>query len=176
MLRMLILIFGIFCLVGCSTTTKTIKTHPVDSAQKKINHGNAVSAYNHVEQGKRLYLIGKYNQATKHFIRAITNNRENYEAYYYMGLTQQKQNHFDRSISSFKNALKYAPDDILIHAQITYSMAVSWEKEGMMERANELYKKTLTLNPSHAPAKAGAERVQAKINKSHKKKRHPKAF
>lgn len=176
MVRVIALLFAAFCFFGCSTHTQTIKTHPSDTAQKKINRGKAVSAHNHIEQGKRLYLAGKYHQATKHFIRAITNNRDNYEAYYYMGLTQQKQNRFDRSISSFKNALEYAPDDILIHAQITYSMAVSWEKEGMTERAGELYKRALTLDPSHAPAKAGAKRVQLQISKSHQKKKNPKAF
>ncbi|MEZ5357966.1 MAG: tetratricopeptide repeat protein [Candidatus Zixiibacteriota bacterium] len=176
MVRFFILMFGILCLIGCSSQTQTIKTYPSEDSGHTITRGNTVSTYNHVEQGKRLYLVGKYSQATKHFIRAITNDHENYEAYYYMGLTQQKQNRFDRSISSFKNALKYAPEDILIHAQITYSMAVSWEKEGMMERAGELYKRALTLNPSHAPAKAGAERIQLQLAKTHKKKKDPKAF
>ncbi|MCK5124835.1 MAG: tetratricopeptide repeat protein [candidate division Zixibacteria bacterium] len=176
MVRALIITTLLLFIVSCSSQTTVIKTHPVDDAQQTINKGRHVSSYNHVKQGRRLYLIGKYTQATKHFIRAITNNRENWEAYYYMGLTQQKQNRYDRSISSFKNAAKYAPDILETHAQITFAMAISWEKEGHLERAQELYSKTLTLNPSHAPAKAGAERVQIKTRKGKKGKIHPKAF
>ncbi len=176
MIRALILIFCLILVSGCATKTEVIKTHPAEGALQTINKGNAVSSYNHVEQGRRLFLAGKYNQATKHFIRAITTNRENWEAYYHMGLTQQKQNRFDRSINSFKNALKHAPDRIETHAQITYSIAVSWEKEGHLERAGELYKKALTLNPTHAPAKAGAERIQLQADKTKRAKKDPKAF
>ena len=176
MVRILIALISLSVLFGCGGGATVVKTYPAEDGQLAINHGNQVSSYNHVEQGKRLFLIGKYTQATKHFIRAITNDGGNWEAYYYMGLTQQKQGHFDRSITTLKNALKHAPDDIEIHARITYATAVSWEKDGQYERAADLYKKTLTLNPSHAPAKAGIERAQLKAEELKPKEQNPKAF
>ena len=105
---------------GCATKTVVIKSHPADNAPQSIKNSKASVSDNHLDQGKHLYFKGKFNQATKHFIRSIANNRKNWEAYYYLGLTQQKKKRFDRAIGSFNNSLKFAPNDPVIRAKINY--------------------------------------------------------
>jgi len=174
-LLMIGLVFG-----GCSSNTTVIKARPSDNAENSIHNSQNLAADNHVEQGKRLYYKGKYTQATKHFIRALANNKRNWEAHYYYGLTQQKLNHYDRSIGSFTNAIKYCPQSADIVAEITCCLAVSWEEEGFLYKARDKFNEALKLSPDLDFARVGVKRVEAKVlnaeSKSKNKKDSKKAF
>jgi Flp pilus assembly protein TadD len=173
----IILLAVLFFIIGCQSKTVVIKSRPVETKQSAINKGQATSSDNHLAQGIKLYTAAKYKQASKHFIRAISKNKNNWEAHYYLGLTLQKQGRFDQSIGSFKYAQEYAPKDNLIRSRICYSLGLSWENEGYFARAGELYIQAAKLNPKHDKAKAGIGRTKLKAAKANKeKKKHPKAF
>lgn len=165
---------------GCTTKMTVIKTHPADNAPQSIKQSKAVVSDNHLEQGKHLYFKGKFNQATKHFIRSIANNRENWEAYYYLGLTQQKKDRYDRAIGSLNNSLKFAPPDQEIRAKINYALGISWEHEGYLVKANDKYKKAYKLNSKYTQAKVAIDRIKTKTLKAEKikksRKKGDKAF
>lgn len=164
---------------GCTTKTAVIKTHPSDDAPRPVTQSKVIIANNHLEQGKRLYFQAKYDQATKHFIRAIANNREDWEAYYFLGLTQQKKKRYDRSIGSFNNSLKYAPQDRLLRAKINYALGLSWENEGYLIEAQEKFKLAQRLDPTYKQAKAASKRIELKTAKAEKqsgKKDKDKAY
>ncbi|MEE9442304.1 MAG: tetratricopeptide repeat protein [candidate division Zixibacteria bacterium] len=177
MKRLCVILAVLFFIIGCQSKTVVIKSRPVETEQGTIKRGQKISSDNHLIQGKKFYTAGKYKQASKHFIRAISKNKDNWEAHYYLGLTLQKQGRFDQAIGSFKYSQKYAPKDNLIRSRICYSLALSWENEGYFARAGELYTQVLSLNPKHAKAKAGIERTKLKSAKANKKKKkNPKAF
>jgi tetratricopeptide (TPR) repeat protein len=166
-----VLIAIIVFAVGCATKTTVIKTHPTDNAPQSIKHSKAAVSDNHLVQGKRLYFKGKFNQATKHLIRSIANNRENWESYYYLGLTQQKKNRYDRAIGSFNNSLKHAPVDREIRAKINYALGVCWEHDGYFVKASDNYNRAIKLNPDYTQAKIAAQRVKDKALKAEAKKK-----
>lgn len=174
-MRVLIILIAMGVLVsGCATKTTVIKTHPAETGPTELKHSKVIVSDNHLEQGKRLYFKGKYNQATKHLIRSIANNNNNWEAYYYLGLTQQKRERFDRAIGSFNNSLKYAPTDRIVRAQIHYALGVSWENEGYLSKAGEKYKRAIKLNPDYKQAKVAAGRVKDKALKAETRKKKAK--
>lgn len=174
-MRVLTILIAIMIFVsGCATRTVVIKSHPTDSAPQAIKDSKATVSDNHLDQGKHLYFKGNYNQATKHFIRSIANNRENWEAYYYLGLTQQKSNRFDRAIGSLNNSLKFAPDDPLVRSDINYALGISWEAEGYFLKADEKFKAAWKLNPKNPQTRAAIERVKNKTLQAQSREKNQK--
>ena len=172
-----ILMAVLFFVIGCQSKTVVIKSRPIETKHSSINKGQMISSDNHLIQGKKFYTAGKYKQASKHFIRAISKNKDNWEAHYFLGLTLQKQGRFDKAIGSLKYAQKYSPKDNIIRSRISYSLGLSWENEGYFARAGELYIQAAKLNPKHDKAKAGIGRTKIKAAKANRKmKKHPKAF
>lgn len=175
-MKKLILFSLLVFVVGCSRTT-VIKTHPADTPGQQANKGAIKSSDNHLEQGKKFYYTGKYTQATKHFIRAIARNDKNWEAYYYLGLTQQNQRRYNQSIASLKNCLKLAPRDAEIQAQVNFALGFSWEQNSAPDKASMHYILALDLHPGYTEAKAGLERIKkTKQVKKNTKKKKPRAF
>ncbi len=170
MYRLIILITVLVLAAGCGTKTVVIEPHPTDTPQT-VKKSKAIVSDNHLEQGKKLYYKGKYKQAIKHFVHSISNNKENWEAYYFLGLAQQKQKRFDRAIGSFNNSLKYAPIDRAIRAKIHYSTGICWEEEGYLYRAKDKYTQAVRLDPRLDSAKAGLERVTTKTVQAENEKK-----
>ncbi|MCP4569744.1 MAG: hypothetical protein GY841_19360 [FCB group bacterium] len=165
--------------MGCSTKTTTIKTRPTDEASSIMKNSNIISSNQHLQQGKHLYLKGKYKQATKHLTRSITGYGENWEAHYYLGLCQQKSERFDRSIGSLSKSLKYCPVKHRLRGNIFYALGISWENENYLHKASEKYREAQRLNPELVEAKAALIRIEiktAKADKKMKKKKTTKAF
>ncbi len=156
---------------GCATRTVVIKTHPADEAPQTIQNSKTIVADNHLEQGKHLYFKGKYDQATKHFVRSIANNRRNWEAYYYLGLTQQQQKRHDRAIGSFNNSIKYVPADVETRARVYYALGISWEEEGYLVNAKEKFKMALKFQPGYTQARVAIERVNNKALQAESRKK-----
>jgi tetratricopeptide (TPR) repeat protein len=171
MYRLIVLIAVFAFIIGCSTKTVITEPHPTDSAPQTIKQSKVTVSDNHLDVGKKLYFKGKYNQATKHLVRSIANNKENWEAFYFLGLTQQKQERYDRAIGSFNNSLKYAPINRSVRAKIHFALGISWEEEGYLYRAKDKYSQAARLDPRLDSAKVGIERVTAKTLKAEKEKK-----
>ncbi len=165
-LGVLLFAFAVLAMMGCSSSTETIKSHAVDDAPTAIKQTETLVADSHFDQGKRLYFTGDYYQATKHFIRSIATNRMNWQAHYYLGLCQQKTGRFDRAIGSFNNSLKFCPSDDDVIARINYALGISWENEGYLHKARAKYGYAFKLNPTLMEAKAGMDRVEAKVTQA----------
>ncbi len=174
-MRVAITIIAIFVIAtGCTVKKVAVENHPTDNATQTIKESKVIVSGNHLEQGKKLYYKGKYNQAVKHFVRSIASNRENWEAYYYLGLAQQKQGRYDRSIGSFNNSIRYAPPDRPTIAKINYALGESWEEEGYLDRATEKFSAAMRMDPKLGSAKLGLERVKAKTLKAEQEKQSRK--
>jgi len=147
---------------GCATKTMVITSRPADDASDSITKSKEIVAANHLEQGKQLYAAGKHEQAIKHFVRCIATDNQNWEAYYYLGLTQQKQSRFDRAIGSLNSSLKFAPPNDQVRAGIFYALGVSWENEGYLDKAHNYYKEANRLDPKLSNAQTALERIETK--------------
>jgi tetratricopeptide (TPR) repeat protein len=174
-MRVAITLIAIFVIAaGCTVKKVAVETHPTENSAQTIQQSKVIVSNNHLEQGKKLYYKGKYKQAIKHFVRSIANNRENWEAYYYHGLAQQKLNRYDRSIGSFNYSVRYAPPDRVIIAKINLALGESWEEEGYLDLATEKYTQAVRLNPKLDSAKVGLERIKIKTMKAEKEKKSRK--
>ncbi len=159
---------------GCTVKKVAVETHPTDTPTQTVQQSKVIVSDNHLEQGKKMYYKDKYSQAVKHFVRSIANNRENWEAYYYLGLAQQKQGRYDRSIGSFNNSVRYAPPNRAIIAKIDLALGESWEEEGYLDRATEKYSQAARLDPKLNSARLALKRVQAKTLKAEQEKQSRK--
>ncbi len=174
-MRVAITLIAIFVIAaGCTVKRVAVETHPTDNPTQTIKQSKVIVSDNHLEQGKKLYYKGKYNQSVKHFVRSIANDRENWEAYYYLGLAQQKQNRYDRSIGSFNNSVRYAPPDRVIIAKVNLALGESWEEEGYLDRATEKFSQAARLDPKLGSAKLALERVKVKTMKAQQEKKSRK--
>jgi len=150
----------IFLLNGCAKRAEVADIFPTDDASQVFKQSEDQVSDDHLAQGKQMYRKGEYGQAIKHLIRALDNNQQNWEAYYYLGLVEQKQGQYDRSIGAFNNCLKYCPSAHPLLTEIYFALGESWEKEGYLDKAKEKYGLSLGINPELPAAKSALERIK----------------
>jgi len=163
----------VLLLSGCSTGIKVYKSPPTEKAVNvKQAEKKQAKANKSFDKGMSFYAQGKYHQAIKMLTKSISANPDNWKAYYYLGLCQQKTKRYDRSLVTFNNSLKYGPADKLIIAEINYLLGISWEKTGYADKARSKYSYALRLNPDLTEARLALKRIEiadAKNNKGKKK-------
>ena len=162
---MLTLVLG-FVLVGCSQQAPDIRESAIDEASQEIRSSEALSSGNQTMAGKEQYLKGDYRQAAKHLLRAIANNHQNWEAHYYLGLTQQKLNKDDQAVESFRTSLRYCTPEREATARINFALGASYEKLGYLPKAREQYHNAATLWPDFAEAKDAVARLDSRLPKT----------
>ncbi|MDD4050616.1 MAG: tetratricopeptide repeat protein [candidate division Zixibacteria bacterium] len=162
---MLTLMLG-FVLVGCSRQAPDIRESAIDEASQEIRSSATLSSDNQLLAGKEQYLKGDYRQAAKHLLRAITNNRQNWEAHYYLGLTQQKLDKNDQAIESFRASLRHCTPERQSTARINYALGCSYEKLGYLPKAREQYANAATLWPDLNEAKDAKARLDGQLPKT----------
>ena len=173
-MRLVILMFLICAFtVGCNTVT-VIRSRPAMETIKHIYPSKKIVSNNHCEQGKKLFFKGKHKQASKHFVRAIGNNPNNWEAHYYLGLCQQKAGHHKRAIVSFDNGLNHAPPNKRVIAEIMFCSGYSLEQIGQYRKAEKKYSLSLKTDPSYIDARKGIKRAKAKLTKAEALKKKDK--
>lgn len=144
---------------GCARQSPDIRQSAVDEATQEIRASETLSSDNQLTAGKEEYLKGEYRQAAKHLLRAITNNRQNWEAHYYLGLTEQKLGKHEQAVESFRTSLRYCTPERQATARIDYALGYSYEKLGHLPKAREQYAHAVTLWPDYAEAKEAAARL-----------------
>lgn len=162
---MMTLILGL-AVVGCSQQAPDIRESAVDEASQEIRASETLSSDNQLLAGKEQYLKGDYRQAAKHLLRAITNNRQNWEAHYYLGLTEQKMGKQDQAVESFRTSLRYCPPEREATARINYALGYSYEKLGNSPKAQEQYAHAVTLWPDYTEAKEAMARLAGSVTKA----------
>lgn len=162
---MLTLMLGV-AVAGCSQQAPNIRESAIDEASQEIRSSESLSSDNQLLAGKEQYLKGDYRQAAKHLLRAITNNRQNWEAHYYLGLTQQKLNKYDQAVESFRTSLRYCSPDRQATARINYALGASYEKLGYLPKAREQYANAVTLWPDFTEAKDAVARLAGQATKA----------
>jgi tetratricopeptide (TPR) repeat protein len=172
--RIIPLVVLILFLVGCNAHRTVIvvdETQQSQTSHDKISKGDIQASHNHVLNAQKFYVKGKYKQAAQHLSKAIEKNPTNWEAYYYMGMIEQKQNYWHRSIGSFNKALSYCPDNNQTKATLHFSLGVSWEKSEYWDKAYEQYAAARLLDPKNVKADRNAKLMKEKIHHAKKNKK-----
>lgn len=169
----ILMIFVCAFTVGCNNVT-VIRSRPAMETKKHIKPSKKIVSNNHSEQGKKLFFKGKHKQAAKHFVRAISNNPNNWEAHYYLGLCQQKAGHHNRAIVSFEKGLNHAPPNKRVIAEIMFCSGYSLEQIGQYRKAEKKYSLSLKTDPSYIDSRKGIKRTKAKLTKAEAKQKKDK--
>jgi Tfp pilus assembly protein PilF len=162
--ELLIIIWALLAFLSCSSGQVVIvkkSSHPV----RAKNYGQKVASRNHVENGKKFFHKGKFPKALQEFNKAVDKDPNNYEAFYYLGLTQQKMGNFKRSVASFEMAIELNKGDKLWVSEIRVSLGQSYESLGNFDKAKAEYQFALSIDPSNKEASEGYGRVKRRNKK-----------
>ena len=160
----LVLFFFILFIIGCGKEVTIIKTSPAERPQietSKPTHENINASNHHLQQAKLFYEKDRFKQARQHCEKAISFDSRNWEAYYYLGLTMQRQKDYVIAIEKLNEGLKVAPDNGIVRAEIHYAIGYSWERIGRLVEAGMHYDRALGYNPEYDSAREGKDRVKA---------------
>jgi len=158
-----ILCIILLLIVGCSKkeTSITITAEQGERAnQPDAVKVNETASGQHLRQAKVFYSRDKFKQAIKHCEKAITFNHQNWEAYYYLGLSMQKRRDYTVAIDMLHNGLKHSPKNKYVKSELHYAIGYSWEKLGRFENAKKSYSTALAFNPENHSAQQAKNRIK----------------
>ena len=93
---------------------------------------------------------GENGKALDYFLKALAHEVNSQQERNYAGLVLLRQNKLEDAISQFQKSLKANPDDqpyILTH------LGAAYKRKGEMENALKCFKKVLSINHKHVPAR-----------------------
>jgi len=163
-IEFLVILCAFLGFLSCSTRNVVVVKRPSPPASAK-NYGQKKASGNHVESGKKFFHKGKFRKALQEFNKAVDKDPNNWEAFYYRGLTYQKLRKFNESILSFEMAIELSKGDKHKVSEIRVSLGQSYETLGMPEKAKSEYQFALSIDPGNKKALEGYGRVKHKKKK-----------
>lgn len=100
---------------------------------------------------------GKHSKAESHFLMALSQDGQIWEAYFNLGLCDMRQSNTEAAIHRFQQALSLHPE----HSASHYQLGLAYELMGHMSAATSSYRACLELTP-HADASHGLGRCLMK--------------
>lgn len=162
--KFLVIISVLLTFLSCSSG-KVLVTGKSSPPPKAKTYGQKVASGNHLESGKKFFHKGKFRKALQEFNKAVDKDPRNWEAYYYLGLTQQKMGYYKESIPRFEMAIELNQGDKVRVSEIRVCLGVSYESLGNIEKAKAQYQFALSLNPDNKNASDSYSRIKAKKRK-----------
>lgn len=101
-----------------------------------------------VDRGVQLFVGGNYQQAVEVLRKAAKTHREEYDLWYYLGLSQIRTNDLKNATTSFETALRLQPKSSAAQAGIAHTLVLRNKLSDALRAAKE----TLVLNPESADA------------------------
>ena len=125
-----------------------------DDLGEKLNASTAEivdgsNAYlSHFGVGVAFQKLGKFEEATASYSRAISLKPDYAEAYCNMGIALADQGKLEKAIEAYSKALSLKPD----FGEVYNNMGIALADQGKLEKAIEAYNKALSLTPDYAEA------------------------
>lgn len=110
------------------------------------------SAHDLVEEGNKLFAQSDYEGALKKYLEAQALEPNAPELHFNIGDVQFGKGKFDEAGAEFRRVLEKSKDKRLIPA-LAYNLATAAAKQGQTERAIELYKAAVKLDPKDVEAR-----------------------
>lgn len=98
--------------------------------------------------GEALDRHGKYDDAVRHYLKALKMNPNYAEAHYDLGVTLERQGNSDAAVRHYLEALRIKPGDARVHNNIGVIRA----NQGKFNAAVDHYQKALQIRPDYAVA------------------------
>ena len=125
---------------------------------------SAESLYDVVEQGNKLNIEGKHDEALQAYIGGQVEHPENETLKYNIASTKYKSGDFEGAIEGFFDVAATSKDPVL-EQQAYYNLGNSHFRTGKLQESVEFYKKALELNPEDQEAKFNLEFVREEIKR-----------
>jgi tetratricopeptide (TPR) repeat protein len=161
-LSILFLILTALILFNCGGGKTNIKysAEIYYNNQSKPTDENMAASEEFLKLAKRAYADENYGMTINNCENAIDLNHRNWSAHYYLGLAMQKKREYAVSIEAFMVSLKFSPDSKYIKSDLHYSIGLSFERQGDLDKAHQEYVTALNFNSENSSAKTARNRVK----------------
>jgi tetratricopeptide (TPR) repeat protein len=141
-----IIIFSFLTFISCDQKSN-IKTPPAQE-QKQV----ALKHNKELEKVSELLRNGELTEADKLIKSIIKKDPDNYKAYFYRGVLNQKNVEFAESLEDYYKAAELNPGDALTYA---YAGRLLIVMRGDLKEAKENFDKALNIDPNNREAQMG---------------------
>ncbi len=111
--------------------------------------------------GVSLYHQGLFDDSRAVLASMLSDEPGHWQAYYFLGLVDYRQEKYSWAARSFHVALEFCPDDMENRAIVCNALALSLEKTSDYGRAKQHFQAACDLDPKSPRARAGLERLTA---------------
>ena len=111
------------------------------------------------KRGLTAYKARDFETAVRELEEATLMNREDYEAFLYLGAAYAAVGRYNAAIGAFKKAEELRPNDAKVH----YNLGQAYEAAGVPREAAFEYSYALRINPYHTLAQAAYASLKARM-------------
>jgi tetratricopeptide (TPR) repeat protein len=115
----------------------------------------------HTRNGIRFYERGHYRKATVQFELAISKDRSNWEAHYYLGECYRALREYDPCLKHYRIVLELRSEPAWV-ARVEYKIGWVYEKRRKYRDARSHYELALVAVPNHREAREAKRRLESK--------------
>jgi len=110
-------------------------------------------------EGLEAYKAGDYETAVSELEQATLEDREDYQAFLYLGAAYAAAGRYNAAIGAFKRAAELKPDDARAH----YNLGQAYEAAGVPREAFYEYSRALSVDPHYAPARMAYSSLKSRM-------------
>lgn len=118
-----------------------------------MSRGISLNPYDskaHNNLGNYYFHLGNYDEAISHFLQAVNNDAENYNAWTNLGVAYSRKEQYDKSIAAFKKAIEITPYNYEAYDKL----GIAYMNMGNYNKSLEMYNMSLYFEENYEPALA----------------------
>jgi len=154
MLWFIVVLAGFTLLGGCAGYRTVIVAESEPPGQSRASRV-------HTRNGIRFYERGHYRKAIVQLELAISKDRDNWEAHYYLAECYRELREYDPCLNHYRIVLDLRPEPVWV-ARVEYNVGWVYERQGNYSDARSHYELSLVAAPSSEPAKKAKVRLMSK--------------
>ena len=154
MLWFLMVLTGLALLGGCSGYRTVVVAESGPPGQSRASRV-------HTRNGIRFYERGHYRKAIAQFELAISEDRSNWEAHYYLAECYRELREYDPCLKQYRIVLELRSEPAWV-ARVEYRIGWVYERRGKYGEARSHYELALASVPNHQEARQAKRRLESK--------------
>lgn len=136
-------------ITSIQTASNNESINDISNSSRSINKNvPKPQAYDHFIAGYNFYKQGNYNNALAEYNKAIEDDPNNNDIYYYRGTTFLKTGENDKALSDFKKSIELDPHHFESYRNLDWVFA----KQGKWDAIISYWSEFIQLEPEHAQA------------------------
>jgi len=154
MLRFIVILTGLALLGGCAGYRTVVVAESEPPGQSRASRA-------HTRNGIRFYERRHYRKAIVQFELAISKDRDNWEAHYYLAECYRELREYDPCLNHYRIVLDLRSEPAWV-ARVEYHIGWVYERRGKYKDARSHYDLALAAVPNHQQAKQAKSRLTSK--------------